>query len=220
MKNSIVSLPAKLAALLIVLAPATSEAARAWLLPSQTIVARSGGWVTVDAAMADDLFSFNQGAMQIDALSVSRSRWTAGRAAESGERQNPQQLRPGTAPGRHVSHRRRGKHGDGALGRRRQAETLARHARGNGHRHSRECGQARGRADAAARGNLRDRGHAHRREARRRRRASSSSPFSIRTICMRAKRRSFASCSTANPPRISKSRSSPAARDTATHPKR
>jgi hypothetical protein len=56
--------------LLIVLAPATSEAARAWLLPSQTILARSGGWVTVDAAMADDLFSFNQGAMPIDALVV------------------------------------------------------------------------------------------------------------------------------------------------------
>jgi uncharacterized GH25 family protein len=67
MKNSVV----KIAALFIVMAPATSEAARAWLLPSQTILARSGGWVTVDAAMADDLFSFNQGAMQIDALTVS-----------------------------------------------------------------------------------------------------------------------------------------------------
>jgi len=66
MKNSFV----RLAALLVVMAPATSEAARAWLLPSQTILARSGGWVTVDAAMADDLFSFNQGAMPIDALAV------------------------------------------------------------------------------------------------------------------------------------------------------
>jgi uncharacterized GH25 family protein len=66
MKNSFV----RIAALLIVVAPATSEAARAWLLPSQTILARSGGWVTVDAAMADDLFSFNQGAMPIDALAV------------------------------------------------------------------------------------------------------------------------------------------------------
>lgn len=70
MKNSVVSFSAKMAAILVVMAPATSEAARAWLLPSQTIVARNGGWVTVDAAMADDLFSFNQGAMQIDALSV------------------------------------------------------------------------------------------------------------------------------------------------------
>ncbi|HEY6125757.1 MAG TPA: DUF4198 domain-containing protein [Steroidobacteraceae bacterium] len=67
MKKSFVTM----AAMLVVLAPATSEAARAWLLPSQTILARSGGWVTVDAAMADDLFSFNQGAMPIDSLIVS-----------------------------------------------------------------------------------------------------------------------------------------------------
>src|SRR6187401_455084 len=69
MKTSIVSLAATLSTMLV-FAPATSEAARAWLLPSQTIIANSGGWVTVDAAMADDLFSFNQGAMQIDALTV------------------------------------------------------------------------------------------------------------------------------------------------------
>ena len=45
-------------------------AARAWILPSQTIVARAGGWVTFDAANSDDLFSFNQGAMPIDQLAV------------------------------------------------------------------------------------------------------------------------------------------------------
>ncbi|MEJ0085633.1 MAG: DUF4198 domain-containing protein [Pseudomonadota bacterium] len=55
--------------LLLALAPG-AEAARAWLLPSQTVLARSGGWVTVDAAMADDLFSFNQGALPVDALIV------------------------------------------------------------------------------------------------------------------------------------------------------
>ena len=57
-------------ALLLALMSPTSFAARAWLLPSQTIVARSGGWVTVDAANSDDLFSFNQGAMPIDSLRV------------------------------------------------------------------------------------------------------------------------------------------------------
>ena len=50
------------------LVPAVTLAARAWVLPSQTIVSRSGGWVTFDAAMADDLFSFNQGAMPLDGL--------------------------------------------------------------------------------------------------------------------------------------------------------
>ncbi|MEO8061255.1 MAG: DUF4198 domain-containing protein [Pseudomonadota bacterium] len=56
--------------LLLAAAPGVSLAARAWLLPSQTVLARSGGWVTVDAAMADDLFSFNQGAMPVDSLVV------------------------------------------------------------------------------------------------------------------------------------------------------
>jgi len=55
----------------MLLAPAVSEAARPWLLPSQTVLARSGGWVAVDAAMADDLFSVNQGAMPVDTLAVS-----------------------------------------------------------------------------------------------------------------------------------------------------
>jgi uncharacterized GH25 family protein len=60
-----------LMALSVLLAPAVSEAARPWLLPSQTVLARSGGWVAVDAAMADDLFSVNQAAMPVDALVVS-----------------------------------------------------------------------------------------------------------------------------------------------------
>jgi uncharacterized GH25 family protein len=66
MKHTIV----KIATLVVALASADAFAARAWLLPSQTIVANSGGWVTVDAAMADDLFSMNQGAMNVDALLV------------------------------------------------------------------------------------------------------------------------------------------------------
>jgi len=66
MKISIV----KIAALLVALVPIDAFAARAWLLPSQTIIANSGGWVTVDAAMADDLFSMNQGALNVDALLV------------------------------------------------------------------------------------------------------------------------------------------------------
>jgi hypothetical protein len=80
MKTSMV----KIAAMLLVMAPATSEAARAWLLPSQTIVARSGGWITVDAAMADDLFSFN-GALMHCQCRVPRK---TSRAAKSGEGQD------------------------------------------------------------------------------------------------------------------------------------
>jgi len=60
-----------LVTLSVLFVPAVSEAARPWLLPSQTVLARSGGWVAVDAAMADDLFSVNQGAMPVDTLVVS-----------------------------------------------------------------------------------------------------------------------------------------------------
>ena len=61
----------KLLFAVLAVVPATGFAARAWLLPSQSIMARSGGWVTFDAANSDDLFSFNQGAMPVDSLSVS-----------------------------------------------------------------------------------------------------------------------------------------------------
>jgi uncharacterized GH25 family protein len=67
MKN----LHAKVLIASLLLLPAAGFAARAWLLPSQTILARSGGWVAFDAANADDLFSFNQGAMPLDGLGVS-----------------------------------------------------------------------------------------------------------------------------------------------------
>ncbi len=60
----------KIASVLVALAPGVSEAARAWLLPSQTVLARSGGWVAFDAASADDLFSVNQGSLPIDSLVV------------------------------------------------------------------------------------------------------------------------------------------------------
>lgn len=66
MKNTLVIL-ASLGATLVSL---DARAARSWLLPSQTVLANSGGWVAVDAAMADDLFSANQGAMNLDAVSI------------------------------------------------------------------------------------------------------------------------------------------------------
>jgi uncharacterized GH25 family protein len=50
--------------------PGLGFAARGWVLPSQTLLANSGGFVTFDAAMSDDLFSFNQGAMPVDSLVV------------------------------------------------------------------------------------------------------------------------------------------------------
>lgn len=66
MKKLLVNVPV----LLLAFAPAVSDAARAWLLPSQTVLARSGGWVAFDAATADDLFHVNQGMLPIDSLEV------------------------------------------------------------------------------------------------------------------------------------------------------
>ena len=51
-------------------------------------------------------------------------------------------LRSRAAQDGHVSRRARGRHRDGALGRRRQAEALARHARRDGDGHSRERGRS------------------------------------------------------------------------------
>ncbi len=65
MKKYITSL-----ALLSMLAAPATFAARPWLLPSQTVLARSGGWVAFDAAQADDLFSVNQGMLPVDGLTI------------------------------------------------------------------------------------------------------------------------------------------------------
>jgi uncharacterized GH25 family protein len=58
------------ALIVIAFLPGASFAARGWVLPSQTVLANSGGFVTFDAAMSDDLFSFAQGAMALDSLVV------------------------------------------------------------------------------------------------------------------------------------------------------
>jgi uncharacterized GH25 family protein len=64
-KLNVLALAATLASI-----PGVSAAARAWILPSQTIVANSGGWVAFDAASADDLFSVNQGALTLEQLVI------------------------------------------------------------------------------------------------------------------------------------------------------
>ena len=54
MKKSI-----KHAALLLALVvPFTAQAHKAWLRPSQTVISGSAPWITVDAAVSNDLFYF------------------------------------------------------------------------------------------------------------------------------------------------------------------
>jgi uncharacterized GH25 family protein len=70
MKNSFQKLNVFALLATLALVPGAASAARAWILPSQTVIANSGGWVAFDAASADDLFSVNQGALPIDQLVI------------------------------------------------------------------------------------------------------------------------------------------------------
>ncbi len=54
MKRSVLALVLSLAVL-----PFTASAHKAWLLPSQTVLAGNEPWITVDAAVSNDLFYFN-----------------------------------------------------------------------------------------------------------------------------------------------------------------
>lgn len=47
-----------------------AQAHRAWLLPSATVLSGTDAWVTVDAAISNDLFYFEHHALQLDNLSV------------------------------------------------------------------------------------------------------------------------------------------------------
>ncbi|MBB5209129.1 DUF4198 domain-containing protein [Chiayiivirga flava] len=59
--------PTKLAALALALAvPFAAQAHKAWLLPSQTVLSGNDPWVTVDAAVSNDLFYFNHVPLRLD----------------------------------------------------------------------------------------------------------------------------------------------------------
>ncbi|MDO4708739.1 MAG: DUF4198 domain-containing protein [Pseudomonadota bacterium] len=58
-------------ALLLALAlPFAAQAHKAWLLPSQTVVSGNAPWVTVDAAVSNDLFHFNHVPLRTDGLII------------------------------------------------------------------------------------------------------------------------------------------------------
>lgn len=50
--------------------PITASAHKAWLLPSQTVVAGESPWITVDAAVSNDLFYFNHVPLRLDSLAI------------------------------------------------------------------------------------------------------------------------------------------------------
>ncbi|TWT64743.1 DUF4198 domain-containing protein [Allorhodopirellula solitaria] len=59
-----------LALTLIIALPATSFAHKVWLRPSQTVLSGPEPWVTVDAAVSNDLFYFNHFPLRLDGLEI------------------------------------------------------------------------------------------------------------------------------------------------------
>ncbi|MEO3474288.1 DUF4198 domain-containing protein [Roseomonas sp. CAU 1739] len=68
-----------LAAMLAV--PVTAVAHRAWMLPSATVLSGEDPWITVDAAVSNDLFYFEHFPMQLDGLTVMTPDGSPGEAA-------------------------------------------------------------------------------------------------------------------------------------------
>lgn len=60
---------ASLIALPVLALPLTARAHKAWLLPSSTTVT-AGAWISVDAAVSNDVFHFNHAPLRLDNLQV------------------------------------------------------------------------------------------------------------------------------------------------------
>ena len=58
------------AALATLIAPFGAAAHKAWLRPSQTVLAGNDPWITVDAAVSNDLFYFNHVPIRLDNLAI------------------------------------------------------------------------------------------------------------------------------------------------------
>lgn len=70
--------PRLLAATILLSLPVAASAHRQWLLPSITTLSGTDGWVSVDAAVSNDLFYADHVAMQTDGIKVWEADGTAG----------------------------------------------------------------------------------------------------------------------------------------------
>lgn len=68
------------AAVIALALPMSAEAHRAWMLPSATVLSGKDVWVTVDAAISNDLFYFEHFPMRLDGLQVTAPDGTAAKA--------------------------------------------------------------------------------------------------------------------------------------------
>ena len=60
----------RLAVVLALALPVSAHAHKAWLLPSQTVLSAQDPWITVDAAVSNDLFYFNHVPLRLDNLLI------------------------------------------------------------------------------------------------------------------------------------------------------
>jgi uncharacterized GH25 family protein len=70
MKNSITLRAAAVALAATMSLPMAAHAHRAWMLPSSTVLSGDEPWVTVDAAVSNDLFYFDHNPLRLDGLVV------------------------------------------------------------------------------------------------------------------------------------------------------
>src|SRR5690349_1366681 len=66
MKTRILTLAATAAIAILATAPASAH--RQWLLPSSTVLSGDDVWVTVDAAVSNDLFYFEHQPLRLDTM--------------------------------------------------------------------------------------------------------------------------------------------------------
>ncbi len=59
--------------------PTTASAHRSWMLPSSTIVAGKEPWISVDAAVSNDVFYFEHNALNVDTVAVIQPDGSAGK---------------------------------------------------------------------------------------------------------------------------------------------
>lgn len=71
--------PSLLAAVAVLAIPTSASAHRQWLLPSETNVSGTESWVTVDAAVSNDLFDADHVAMQTGGIIVTQPDGSAGK---------------------------------------------------------------------------------------------------------------------------------------------
>ena len=70
LRNRLLAVAAGLALTLPLVIPSAASAHRGWIVPSFTVLSGDGAWVTVDAAVSNELFYADHNPMRLDALVV------------------------------------------------------------------------------------------------------------------------------------------------------